>query len=145
MQDLLHIKLQSYLAVHYPDMLLALAEEGKEEVFIREKIACISGQMEQLLDAGTPAYMVEIYCMDVLIALLPPSTYDYICDILEEEFEKQYDSFERNGILLFEVVNIIAACSLADGFNEEDKLLRYEVIGAIDSYLYHPQMAGHGV
>lgn len=145
MQELLQIKLQNYLAVHYPDMLLSLAEEGTAEAFIRGQVESISGEMDVMLAGGAPAYEVEVYCMDVLIGSLPPSKFDFICDILEGEFIESYKSFEQTNILLFEVVNIIAACELPDGFDEEDRLLRYSVIGAIDSYLHHSQMAGHGV
>jgi len=145
MQELLTIKLRHYLTAHYPDRLLALEAEGKEEAYIREQVESLSGEMEALLAGDTPAYMVEIHCMDVLINSLGPSKYDYVCDILEEEFVEDHARLERCGILLFEAVNIIGACGLQDDFDEEDKFLRYEVIGAIDGYLHHPQTAGHGV
>jgi hypothetical protein len=83
--------------------------------------------------------------MDVLINLLPPSKFDYICNILEEDFFVSYSSFEQNGILLYEVTNIISDCELADDFDEEDRMLRYEITGAIGHYLHHPQTVGHGV
>ncbi len=146
MQDLLLIKLQSYLAVHYPDMLLALREEGKEEVFIREKVEGISGQMEELLNAGTPAYMVEIYCMDVLIDSLGPSRYDYIYNILEDEFEKRLAAFERLGITLYEIISIIIDCGdLLHEFDEEDRLLKYAVIGVVANYFANPETVSHAV
>jgi len=145
MQELLIIKLRNYLTAHYPDRLLALEEEGKEEAYIREQVESLSGEIEAMLSGETPAYMVEIYCMDVFIQSLGPSKYDYICDILEEEFADDHSRLEASDILLFEVVNMIAVCGLAEGFDEEDKLLRYDVIGAIDNYLHHPQTVGHGV
>ena len=146
MQDLLHIKLQTYLAVHYPDMLLALREEGKEEVFIHEKVEGISVEMEAMMDAGTPAYMVETYCMDVLIGSLGPSKYDYIYNILEDEFEERLATFEKLGITLYEIINIIIDCGeLLDSFDEDDRLLKYNVVGLIAEYFANPETVGHGI
>lgn len=146
MQDLLRIKLHNYLAVHYPDMLLALREEGKEEVFIREKVEGISGQMEELLGAGTPAYMVEIHCMDVLIESLAPSRYDYIYNILEDEFEARLVAFETHGITLFEIINIIIDCgALLDGFDEDDRQLKSAVLDVVANYFANPETVGYGV
>ncbi len=146
MQDLLHIKLHNYLAVHYPDMLLALREEGREEAYIQEMVEGISGQMEELLDAGTPAYVVEIHCMDVLITSLSPSRYDYIYNILEDEFAERLETFERLGITLFEIINIIIDCGgLLDDYDEDDRLLKYKVIGVIAEYFANPETVGHGV
>lgn len=145
MQELLIIKLRHYLTAHYPDRLLALEAEGKEEAYIREQVESLSGEIDAMLAGDTPAYMVEINCMDVLIQSLGPSKYDYVCDILEEEFNDDYLKLDACGVLLYEVVNMIDACGLADDFDDEDKLLHYEIIGAIDTYLHHPQTAGHGL
>lgn len=145
MQELLTIKLQQYLALHYPDMLLRLEEEGLAVVFVQEKVGRNAGEMELMLAGETPLYEVEVYCMDVLMGSLPPSKYDYICNILEEDFMEAYNSFERTGILLYEVINIISEAALADDFDEEDRMLRYAVTGVIGNYLHHPQTAGHGV
>ena len=115
-------------------------------MFIREKVEGISGQMEELLDAGTPAYMVEISCMDVLIASLSPSKYDYIYNILEDEFEERLEAFERLGITLFEIINIIIDCGdLLYEFDEEDRQLKYAVIGVVANYFANPETVSHGV
>ncbi len=146
MQDLLHIKLQSYLAVHYPDMLLALREEGKEEAYIQAKVEGVSGEMETMFNTGTPAYMVEIHCMDVLIESLGPSRYDYIYNILEDEFEERLIAFENLGILLYEIINIIIDCgALLDDFDEDDRFLKYKIVDLIGEYFTNPETVHHGV
>ena len=146
MRDLLHIKLHNYLAVHYPDMLLALREEGKEEAYIQEKVEGISVEMEAMIDAGNPAYMVEIYCMDVLIDSLGSSKYDYIYNILEDEFEERLLAFENLGITLYEIINIIIDCGdLLNDIDEEDRFLNYKVIGLVAEYFANPETVGHGV
>lgn len=146
MQELLIIKLHDYLAVHYPDLLLTLEEEGQKEAFIREKVTGISGEMEAMLAADTPAYMIEVHCMDVLIASLGPSKYDYVCNILEEEFEERFTVLEARGILLFEIINIIQRCgSSFEAFEEDDRMLRYEIIDTVADYFAHPETISHGV
>ncbi|HWB27702.1 MAG TPA: DUF1896 family protein [Chitinophagaceae bacterium] len=146
MQELLHIKLRNYLAVHYPGMLLSLAEEGKEEAFIREQVESISGEMDAMLAGGAPAYEVEVACMDILIASLPPSKYDYVLDILEEDFPEKLSAFESSGITLYEICNIIAACGeLLEGFDEEDEAIHEAVLTVVANYFAHPETVGHGV
>jgi len=146
MQELLIIKLHDYLAVHYPDLLLTLEEEGQKEVFIQEKVAGISGELDVMLAGDTPAYMVEVHCMDVLIVSLGPSKYDYIYNILEEEFEERVKLLEAQGILLYEIINIIQSCGTSlDAFDEDDRMLRCEIIGTVADYFVHPETISHGV
>ena len=66
--------------------------------------------------------------------------YDYIANVLEEEFEETYLRFFSASILHYEVINLISVCSaiMADfdfPKNETNRFLRYAVIGAIDEYL----------
>lgn len=84
--------------------------------------------------------------MDILIQSLGPSKYDYIYNILEEEFEERFTALETQGILLYEIINIIQSCgSLLDAFDEENRLLRYEIIGTIADYFANPETVTHGV
>ena len=119
MQELLTIKLHDYLAVHHPDLLLALAEEQKAEVYIREKVEALSAEVNAMLAGDTPAYMVEIHCMDILITSLGLSKYDYIYNILEEDFGERVTALEQVGVLLYDIINIIHSCgSMLDTFEE---------------------------
>ncbi len=103
MQELLTIKLHHYLAAHHPDLLLSLEEEASVEAYLKEKVQGISGEMETLLAGDTPAYMVEIHCMDILISSIGPSKFDYIWGLLEDDFEGTFNALERQGILQYEV------------------------------------------
>ena len=146
MQELLTIKLRQYLAAHHPDLLLSLEEEGRVEEYLEEKVQGISGEMETLLAGDTPAYMVEMHCMDILIASLGTSKYDYIYNLLEDEFEENFTTLERQGILLYEIINIIQhCCELLKDFDEDDMLLGYTVAGAIAEYFAHQKTLSHGV
>jgi len=65
-----------------------------------------------------------------------PTAYDYVRLILEEEFLAAYLRFINHGILHYELTNIQEICSpLLEGLDEDDRFLRYEVIGTIADYL----------
>lgn len=66
--------------------------------------------------------------------------YDYLRLVFEEEFEETYLAFLVNGILVYEMLNMLSACTyLFDeyGFPEsgDSRLLRYAVTGTIAQYL----------
>jgi len=62
--------------------------------------------------------------------------YDYIKMLLEQEFISIYLRFLNQGILHYELTNIIELCApLLEGLDEDDRYLRYEVLGTIAIYL----------
>ena len=62
--------------------------------------------------------------------------YDYVKLILEEEFLATYLRFLNNGILHYELTNILEICEpLTRGLDGDDRFLRYEVTGTIADYL----------
>jgi hypothetical protein len=65
-----------------------------------------------------------------------PEAYDYIKLVLEEEFLEAYLRFLNHGILHYELTNILEIIApLAESADEEDRFLRYELIGRIAEYL----------
>lgn len=62
--------------------------------------------------------------------------YEYVKQALEEEFFATYLRFSNQAILLYELDNILERCRpLMEGREEDDRFLRYEVIGTIANYL----------
>jgi hypothetical protein len=62
--------------------------------------------------------------------------YDYLRLVLEEEFLGTYMRFINHGILHYEVTNILELCApLMQGLDQDDRFLKYEVIGTIADYL----------
>jgi hypothetical protein len=66
--------------------------------------------------------------------------YDYLRLVFEEEFEETQLAFLVNGILVYEMLNLLAACTYLFeeyGFpeSEDSRLLRYAVTGTIAEYL----------
>jgi hypothetical protein len=89
--------------------------------------------------------IIEERCMAELTRELRPSKFNLLTSILEEEFETDYYRFQENGILPYEVLNVIEVCKPVFetfGFsdeNEHDKHLRYAITGAIKDYLENKQ------
>lgn len=66
--------------------------------------------------------------------------YDYLRLVFEEEFEETHLAFLVNGILVYEMLNLLRACTYLFeeyGFpeSEDSRLLRYAVTGTIAEYL----------
>ena len=140
MQDILIHKLHKYIRENNPDLLLQLEEDNKVTEYLSNKISTADGLLEQL-DKEQPAYIIEEASMDILTQDLRPSKFNYICNILQEEFEATYQQLQKSGMLQFEVINLINHCQpVFDtiGFTEEneDNLeLQYNITGAISEYL----------
>ncbi len=64
------------------------------------------------------------------------TAYDYVKLVLEQEFFRTYLRFSNHGILHYELTNILELCApLIQGLDEDDRFLKYEVIGTIADYL----------
>lgn len=62
--------------------------------------------------------------------------YDYVKLILREEFLTAYLGFLNNGILHYEITNILELCEpLTRGLDEDDRFLRNELTCTITAYL----------
>jgi hypothetical protein len=66
--------------------------------------------------------------------------YDYLQLVFEEEFEETHLQFLVNGILVYELLNLLNACAHwfeEFGFpeSEDSRLLRYAITGTIAEYL----------
>jgi len=140
MQDILIKKLHEYIRENNPDLLLQLEEESKVTEYLSNKISTVDALLEELAKEQ-PAYIIEEACMDVLTQDLRPSKFNFICGILEEEFEATYQQLQKSGTLPFEVINLINHCQpvfdtigFTEG-NEDNRELRYSITGAISEYL----------
>jgi hypothetical protein len=65
---------------------------------------------------------------------------DFLLLVLEDEFEENYFQFHINGILGYEVLNLLPLCAgIFDEFgfpeNGDSRLLHYAITGTIAGYL----------
>ena len=141
MEDLLKEKLWFYIIHNNPDLMFTLQEDYSVLDYLNEKISSVKSILEDMLSDGTPQYIIEEICLNVLTEDLKPSRFLYIRSLLFDEFEKTYAAFQESGILTYEVINLMESCKPifeTIGFtkeNEEDPTLRNALIGQIVDYL----------
>ncbi|MBA3830115.1 MAG: DUF1896 family protein [Taibaiella sp.] len=141
MQTILTEKLRSYIIDNNPDVMLGLQQGFSFTKYLKEKVELVIPMMEQLIAEGKPQYIIEELCMNELTKDLRPSRFNYIKEILEEDFLQAYTRFREMGVLTYEVINLIEACKPVFekmGFSEdtaEQRQLRYAVMGTIQEYL----------
>jgi hypothetical protein len=139
MQEILIKKLLLYLQENNPELLIQLEEESKVTEYLLTKVGMVDSLLKEE-DNGQPAYILETTCMDILTQDLKPSRYQYICKVLEEEFEDYYEKLEVAGLIKFEAMNLLDFCKQVFddfGFDEEsedNRLLRYLIMGTISEY-----------
>ena len=140
MQQALITKLHEYITENNPDLLFQLEEDGKVTEYLSGKISTVSALIKQT-ENGKPAYIIEDACMDVLTQDLRPSKFNYISNLLQEEFESTYNQLQESGAIKFEVINLINQCQSVfedlnfSNENEDNQFLRYAIIGTISGYL----------
>ena len=140
MQQALITKLHEYIRENNPDLLFQLEEDGKVTEYLSGKISTVSALIKQT-ENGKPVYIIVDACMDVLTQDLRPSKFNYISNLLQEEFESTYNQLQESGAIKFEVINLINQCqSVFDDLNfsnenEDNQFLRYAILGSISEYL----------
>ncbi len=109
MKEILVKKLHEYIRENNPDLLLQLEEEGKVAEYLLNKVGSVNGLVNQQY-TKQPIYIIEDTCMDILTKDLKPSKFNYIRNVLEEEFETSYLQLQQAGVLKFEVLNLLSKC-----------------------------------
>jgi hypothetical protein len=141
MESILLEKLRSYITINNPDMMILLQQDLSVTGYLEDKVQLVLPLSEQLIAEGKPLYIIEELCLETMTKDLRPSKFHYIKEILETEFLQSYEKFREAGVLTYEVINMIEVSRRVfelTGFNEEnenDRQLRYAVIGSISEYL----------
>lgn len=141
MNKLLINKLVEYIRANNPDVLLLLQENGQLSAYLHNKISSIQETINVLQKEGKPSYIIEEDCLKVLTSDLRPSKYNYLKNILENEFGLTCERLLESGVLTYEVINLIDYCKpVFDRFdfsevNEENPYLRYAIVGEVNEYL----------
>ncbi len=145
MQDVLIAKLHQYITDNNPDLLITLQQEERVSGYLKEKVAAIAPMLDELLVVNTPAYLIEECCMAELTNDLRPSKFNYLMLVLEEGFEPDYNRLKEDGILSYEIINLIEVCRpVFDALaftedSESDRHLRYAITGTVKEYFENKQ------
>ena len=141
MKEVLMNKLFEYIRDNNPDILFELEASQGVTAWLSDKIESISLFIEQVSKQALPDYEAEEICLNELTKELKPSTYNYLLNVLEEEFSENYNQLLASGLLQHEVINMITHCQpVFDDLNfseenEDNQFLRYTVINAVSEYL----------
>jgi Domain of unknown function (DUF1896) len=136
MQEVLVSKLLEYLRDNNPDILFALEAEDKLRLWLYSKAESVESLWQQMETDKQPAYIIEEACLNELTRELRPSRYNYIINLLEQEFEQEYKLLQQSGLLQNEAVNMISYCdSVFAEENEDNRFIRYAISGMISEYL----------
>ncbi len=141
MKEILMSKLFEYIRDNNPDILFELEASQSVTVWLSDKVESISLFIEQVIKQGLPEYEAEEICMIELTAALKPSKYNYLLNLLEEEFSNKYNQFLASSLLQHEVSNMITHCKpVFDDLNfseenEDNQFLRYAIINSVNEYL----------
>jgi len=134
-------KLHRYIIDNHPDLLVELQSERNVTAYINDKLSSVDFLFNELCAAGEPAYIIEERCMEVLTYDLKPSKYNYIHQLLQEEFAEQFNTWRENGTLTYEIINLITiAQPVFTHFNfseetKDSKELYYTITGAVSEYI----------
>lgn len=148
MRQTLMQKLLQYISENHPDLLFQLEEKEAVANYLLDKVSSVSLIFDQ---ADQPDYVIEEACMNAMTQSLRPSKFNYICHVLEEEFEATYRRLQRLGILKYEAINIVLHCQpLFEAVhfseaNEDNRLLYYAVAGAVLEYFDKDESANEAV
>lgn len=141
MQTLLKEKLKSYIQQNNPELLIRLQESYSVTTYLDDKVSRVMPTVLRLLEEAKPGYIIEELAMNELTEELRPSRFNYLQQILEEDFPSDYAAFKNSGVLTYETINLTEACKeLLDNFpftegSVDDRFLRYAVIASIHEYL----------
>ena len=104
MKEILIGKLLEYIRDNNPDILFALEAEDKLRLWLYSKAESVESLWQQMETDKQPAYSIEEACLNELTRELRPSRYNYIINLLEQEFEQEYKLFQQSGLLQHEAV-----------------------------------------
>ena len=141
MKDKLLQQLQKYIQENNPDLFLTLQEENRIEDYLRENVSSVDSMIDRLLADTISPSVIEELCMEELTKQLKPSRFNYLKATLEEEYPSHFERLQQHGLLTTELINMIRVCDgVFDEFNfseenEDDRQLRYAIMGEMDDYL----------
>jgi len=141
MHQVLKEKLKAYILQNNPELFTKLQESLSVNTYLEDKVSKVMPTVLRLLDESKPGYVIEELAMAEITVELRPSRFNYLQQVLEEDFPKEYLAFKQAGVLTYETINLTESCKkVLDDFPfkegaEKDRFLRYAVIARISEYL----------
>ncbi|MCX2429912.1 hypothetical protein [Pedobacter sp. GR22-10] len=141
MLNILKEKLKAYILINNPELLIRQEGDLITSTYLEVKVSQVMPLVLRLLSEDKPAYIIEELALNEMTAVLKPSRYNYLLELLETEFQQDFEKFREIGVLRYEVLNLMECCSETfevfdfSEANEGNRFLRYAVIGKVHEYL----------
>ena len=110
MQQRLKQKLWAHIMVNNPGLIIELEKDDQLSDYLDTKIQSILPLLDQLTSEGKADYIIEERCIRELVAEMRPYRFNYLWYVLEEEFSAFFKSWEQDGILTYELINLQQYC-----------------------------------
>ncbi|GAA0537117.1 hypothetical protein [Chitinophaga japonensis] len=140
-------KYWDYIVHNNPEVMFNLQESYSTSSYLNEKVESVMPMVHELELQGIQTGIIEEMCLKELTRELRPSKYLYLKGILEEDFERYADGLRESGLMTYELLNIMEACEPIFeemGFceeNEDDRKIRYAIMGCVDEYLEESKLS----
>lgn len=141
MNEIIISKLLDYIRDNNPDLLFELEADDKLTGWLQEQAVAAETMLSQSGSKTEPGYIIIDECVNEVTKNLRPSRYNYILNVMEQEFATTYNQLSASGILQHEAINIIGHCSsVFDDLhfseeNEDNRFIYYAIAGSISEYL----------
>ncbi|WP_159477691.1 hypothetical protein [Dyadobacter sp. 3J3] len=141
MQQRLKQKLWAHIIVSNPGLIIQLERSDQLSNYLESKIESVLPLLDQLTSEGKADYIIEERCIHALVAEMRPYRFNYLWNVLEEEFNPFFKSWEQDGILTYELINLQQYCKDtfdALGFTMDDAYedqIYNAITGMIDEYI----------
>lgn len=141
MENELRQKLQQYIVSNNPELLLKIQDGFSLQTYIQDKVKLVMPSVEEWITGKLPGSEIETLALHKMTADLRPSRFQYLKNVLQEEFPEAFELYTEKGKLTYELVNIMEKCNEvfhSFGFSEstmDNHQMRHAVIIAIHNYL----------
>lgn len=141
MRHTLMTRLHAWMIQHCPHVLIDLQQQYQVSDYLANKANSIAELLNGLMETGHPDYIIIEQCMLELTEELLPSRYDYLHQLVEEEFPEEFYRWKQSGILTYELCNLLNYCNPSfdllefNADNEDDRELYYTITGTVSNYL----------
>lgn len=127
-------KLRAYILINNPELADWLHADYSMSQYLEDKVMAVMPLLQQLRAEGNPDHSIEELCLNAMTQDLRPSRFQYIREVMENEFPQEYRQLALKGVLTFEIIQILDLCTSVFeiyGFSQETKdsrFLRYAII-----------------
>lgn len=145
MVSILKEKLWAYIICHNPELMYRLQEEYKVESYLEQQVSAAMPLVLAMLEEGKEGRQIQELCLEQMTRELKPSRYLYIINMIEREFEEQFDSLKELGLLSFEGVNLVEHChQIFEKYrfttgNADDQIIYQAIKDKIADYFFDRQ------